>query len=93
MEIENKHILIGGLLLIGGYLAYKDFGKEGNKNVVGMPRVSYGATYKTDESGLPEYVKVRMNMAKEMIDYQLSLGKTQAEAEAYAMDAIRQVGF
>ena len=29
MQIENKHILIGGLLLIGGYLAYKEFGKKG----------------------------------------------------------------
>ena len=28
MQIENKHILIGGLLLIGGYLAYKKFGKN-----------------------------------------------------------------
>jgi len=28
MEIENKHILIGGLLLIGGYLAYKKFSKN-----------------------------------------------------------------
>jgi len=95
MQIENKQILIGGLLLIGGYLAYKEFGNKGNKNVVGSDK----GTYKTDEFGmprvsvnqvannneLPEYVKVRMNMAKEMIDHQLSLGKTQAEAEAYAM--------
>ena len=40
MQIENKQILIGGLLLIGGYLAYKEFGNKGNKNVIDSDEAS-----------------------------------------------------